>query len=105
MKELKLVVQDRGGSVQEVTARPGDVVMAVLRDQVDSMIGTCGGVISCGTCHILLDETSAARLPPASDDELEMLEAIGGEAGSRLSCQLVVTEALDGLHLTIAPEA
>jgi 2Fe-2S ferredoxin len=79
--------------------------MPVLRDAVDFTIGVCGGAISCGTCLVLLDGDASAKLPPPSDDELEMLEALDAQPGSRLACQIVLSKALEGLRLTIAPEA
>lgn len=102
--ELTLTVVDRAGAAQPLHVRAGEKLMPGLRDQIDITIGTCGGAISCGTCLVLLDESWAERLPPASADEAEMLEALGAEAGARLACQLTMTDAVAGLRLTVAPE-
>jgi 2Fe-2S ferredoxin len=101
--ELSLSVVARTGELRQLRARAGESLMNVLRDQIDVEIGTCGGALSCGTCLVLPDETCASRLPPVGADELEMLEALEAPQGARLSCQLVLSEALDGLRLTVAP--
>jgi 2Fe-2S ferredoxin len=103
--ELSLSVVGRTGELRQLRARSGESLMAVLRDQIDVEIGTCGGALSCGTCLVAPDAGWAARLPPAGGDELEMLEALDAPAGARLACQLVLSEALDGLELTVAPAA
>jgi 2Fe-2S ferredoxin len=103
--ELRLAVVDREGQPRELKVRSGELLMAVLRDQVDVGVGVCGGMLSCGTCLVLLDAAEGARLPPASADETEMLEALGAEPAARLGCQITLGEDLDGLRLTIAPEA
>ncbi len=69
--------------------------------------GTCGGACSCGTCHVYVDAAWLNKLPPKSEDEQLMLEAIGDlvplREGSRLSCQIPMSEALEGLVVEIAP--
>jgi ferredoxin, 2Fe-2S len=100
---LKLVVIDRAGAQQEVACASGEVLMEVLRDNVDFNIGTCGGSISCGTCRVFVSAEWQARLAPASAAEVEMLEALGDEPGARLGCQIVLADSHDGLRLTIAP--
>jgi len=64
----------------------------------------CGGCLACGTCHVYIDPAWAARLPPPGEDELGMLEmALDPRETSRLSCQIVLDEALDGLAVILAP--
>lgn len=104
MSELALTVVDREGATHELAIPAGEPLMPALRDRVDVTIGTCGGAISCGTCLVLLDDSWAGRSPPPSEDEAEMLEALGADAGARLACQLTMTDAVAGLRLTIAPE-
>jgi 2Fe-2S ferredoxin len=103
--ELSLSVVGRTGELRHLRARRGESLMAVLRDQVDVEIGTCGGALSCGTCLVLFDEAEGARLPPAGADELEMLQALDAPPEARLACQLMLSEALDGMRLTVAPPA
>ncbi len=68
---------------------------------IDEILAECGGVASCGTCKIILDEANRARIPPASDIEGSMLE--DDPPGYRLSCQIEVTPEMDGLVVSIAP--
>ena len=68
---------------------------------VDEIRAECGGVASCGTCKIILDEAGQTKVPPASAIEGSMLE--DDPAGYRLSCQLVVDAAMDGLVVRVAP--
>ncbi|HEY3695864.1 ferredoxin [Phenylobacterium sp.] len=102
---MKLTVTDREGAVHELPAQADDVLMVLIRDRVDNAVGVCGGVISCGTCLVQFEPEEAARLQPAFPDELEMLEALDARPGERLGCQVRMVPALDGLALTVAPEA
>jgi len=101
-------VTGRDGIEQTIDATTGIALMESLRDANTGVDGTCGGAMSCGTCHVFVDPTWAERLPPKSEDEAAMLEAIGEivplRACSRLSCQLPMTDELDGIALEIAPE-
>lgn len=70
---------------------------------VPGIVAECGGALRCATCHVIVDAEWVARLPPPSADELAMLEltAAEREPGSRLSCQLVLTPALQGLAVRV----
>jgi ferredoxin, 2Fe-2S len=83
-----------------VPAQAGQSVMqAAVKAGVDGIAADCGGVISCGTCHVYVREPWAAQLPPPGGDELALLEFVAAERrpASRLSCQIVLTAAHDGL--------
>ena len=68
--------------------------------------GTCEGQMACSTCHVIVAPEWFDRLPPASDEEEDMLDfAAGARRTSRLSCQIEVTEALDGLTVSIPAES
>lgn len=68
--------------------------------------GTCEGQMACSTCHVVIDPAWFDRLPPAVDDEEDMLDlAAGVTRTSRLSCQIELTEALEGLVVHIPAEA
>jgi ferredoxin len=68
--------------------------------------GTCEGQMACSTCHVVVLAEWFARLPPASADEEDMLDlAAGVTRTSRLSCQIELTGALDGLEVRIPEEA
>jgi 2Fe-2S ferredoxin len=75
------------------------VMMGAVGHDIDGIVAECGGSLMCATCHVYVDEAFADRLPDMSPDEDEMLEAAACERTqrSRLSCQIVMTEELDGL--------
>lgn len=94
------------GDTQTVDAQSGASMMEEL--QAAGLVeGTCGGAASCGTCHVYFADKAAAG--ERTEDEGYMLEGLGDfveiREGSRLSCQLKVTEAHEGLKIEIAPEA
>lgn len=101
-----LRVVNRDGIEQEVKAPAGGVLMEPLRDMDDGVTAICGGMCSCATCHVYIDDSWVARLPAAMSDETDMLkDLISYRAdSSRLSCQIQVTDALEGLRVTLAPE-
>lgn len=97
----------RDGGTQNLDIADGGQLMDALRDADTGVQGTCGGMMSCGTCHVYVDPAWADRLPLKSEDESAMLEAIGElvelRATSRLSCQIAVDARIDGLCVEIAP--
>lgn len=100
-------VRTRDGVERSVDAQSGCALMDSLRDANTGVEGTCGGAMSCGTCHVYIDPAWADRMPPRSEDEAAMLEAIGEVVAlrptSRLSCQIPVSAQLEGLRLEIGP--
>jgi ferredoxin, 2Fe-2S len=103
---LKLLVTDIEGVEHELEGLDGWRVMEVIRDWGVSMKAECGGACSCATCHVYVDESRFAELPPASDDEEDLLySTLDKKPNSRLSCQILMKEELDGLKVTIAPSA
>ncbi|MBK67240.1 MAG: ferredoxin [Rickettsiales bacterium] len=103
---MKLNVIDRDGKKHELEAVEGWRVMEIIRDYGLPIKAECGGCCSCATCHVYVDEEWEEKLPDMRDDEEEMLdEAFFVEDNSRLSCQLIMSEELDGLEVTLAPEA
>ncbi len=101
-----IIVTTREGNTITLAAQPGLSVMEIIRDGgIDELLALCGGCCSCATCHVHVDPDFAAALPPASADELDLLDSSDHKtAASRLSCQIAFTAALDGLKVTIAPE-
>ena len=88
------------GTSHEVRGRAGQSLMrAAVEAGIDAIKADCGGVMSCATCHVIVDPAWAARLAPPSPDEDAMLEmtAASRRPTSRLSCQIVLDPALDGL--------
>ncbi len=102
----QLIVTTREGEEQTLDAEVGLSVMEVIRDAgIDEILALCGGCCSCATCHVHVDPDFAGQLPAMSEDEDDLLESTGTrDENSRLSCQITVTDALDGLHVTIADE-
>ena len=102
----KLVIINHAGAAREVDAPVGRTVMEVIRDNgFDELLALCGGCCSCATCHVFVDPAFADKLSPMSEDENDLLDSSEHRgATSRLSCQLAVTDAIDGLKVTIAPE-
>jgi 2Fe-2S ferredoxin len=100
-------VVDRDGSTKTVEATVGESLMINLRDNggVD-LAAICGGSASCATCHVYVDEAWRELIGSASDIEIELLEGSVHymPEASRLSCQVTMTEALNGLRVTVAPE-
>ena len=105
----QISVKDRDGAERRLDAESGRPLMEVLRDSGTGIVGTCGGMCSCGTCHVYVSEAWAAKLPAKSEDEQMMLDAIGElvevRANSRLSCQIPVDDSLEGLDVQIGPVA
>ena len=101
-----LIVVDRSGGEKAVQGDSGLSVMEVIRDNgFDELLALCGGCCSCATCHVHVDPEFAAKLPPMSEDENDLLDSSASrDANSRLSCQIDFTDALDGLKVTIAEE-
>ncbi|MGV9672060.1 2Fe-2S iron-sulfur cluster-binding protein [Gordonia sp. NPDC003504] len=95
------------GTSHDVEAKLGASAMeAAVKFGVPGIVGECGGGLSCATCHVFVDAVQLERTGPAEDFEEEMLEdaATPATGCSRLSCQIRMTDELDGLVLTIAPE-
>ena len=102
----KLTVVNREGEERTVETASGVSVMEAIRDNgFDELLALCGGCCSCATCHVFVDPAFADRLPEMSEDENDLLDSSDHRnETSRLSCQVPVTDALDGLRVTIAPE-
>jgi ferredoxin len=99
-------VVDRAGAEHELEAVEGWRIMEILRDYGMGMGNTCGGSLACAECHVILDAESAARVPPPREDELEKLDELPMlYEHSRLCCQIIWSDDLDGLRLTIAKES
>ena len=93
------------GSEHNVTVELGATVMEAGRDAGLGIEGTCGGSISCCTCHVIIDKDWFSIVGGPNPDEEDMLDlAVGLQPTSRLSCQIEVTNELDGLRMTIPEE-
>jgi 2Fe-2S ferredoxin len=105
----EITVTSREGVRNTLNAADGRLLMEALRDADFGVDGTCGGMCSCGTCHVYIDAAWSERLPPRSEDEQMMLDAIGElvevRSTSRLSCQIRMGKELSGLKLEVGPVA
>jgi 2Fe-2S ferredoxin len=102
---MKIVATDRKGETRTIEGRDGWTVMEILRDAGLPVAAECGGACACATCQVYVDAEWYEKLPPKSDAETDMLDmAIAVEPNSRLSCQIVCSEELDGIKLTITPD-
>ena len=94
------------GEKAEVEAEPGDNLLRVAQAAGMPLEGTCEGQMACSTCHVVVAPEWFDRLPAASEEEEDMLDlAAGVRRTSRLSCQIILGEELDGLAVTIPPES
>ena len=84
----------------------GDTLLRVGQAAGMPLEGTCEGQMACSTCHVIVAADWFDRLPPASDDEEDMLDlAAGVRRTSRLSCQIVLDGQLDGLEVRVPDES
>ena len=102
----KINVIDRSGNSKEVEAEAGMTLMEIIRDDgFDELLALCGGCCSCATCHVHVDPSFADKLPEMTEDESDLLDSSDHRnETSRLSCQIEMTDALDGITVTIAEE-
>ena len=103
----RMIVVDRDGKEHEIEAKTGLKIMEILRELDYGVAAICGGLCSCATCHIYVDEQWVDRLPKRQSDELELLTELTDyrAATSRLSCQVDFAEALSGIKVTIAADS
>lgn len=98
---------EASGAEHRIDVPTGENLMrAALNEGLEGMVGECGGGLACATCHCYVEEDWADRLPAPAQTELDMLECTASERrqSSRLSCQIIASDALDGLvvHLPAA---
>ncbi|MXV43621.1 2Fe-2S iron-sulfur cluster binding domain-containing protein [Saccharibacter sp. 17.LH.SD] len=94
----RMIFVERDGTRREVDAKIGLSVLEIAHEHDIDLEGACEGSLACATCHVVVDPAWADRLKEATEDEEDMLDlAFGLEQTSRLGCQIVMTEELDGL--------
>jgi ferredoxin len=105
MVNVRFISSD-GQSVREMAAAVGDCLLAVGQGDGQPLEGTCEGQMACSTCHVIVDADWFPKLPRAREEEEDMLDlATGATRTSRLACQIMLTEALNGLTVRIPPES
>ena len=93
---------DFEGNETEVKANVGETIMeTAINNGVSGIDADCGGACACATCHVFVDESFMDKIPAKEETEEAMLEFTEGvQENSRLSCQIVISEELDGLRVT-----
>ncbi|MBN8543226.1 MAG: ferredoxin family 2Fe-2S iron-sulfur cluster binding protein [Alphaproteobacteria bacterium] len=100
MPKVTFVLHD--GSEKVVDAPNGISLLEVAHKNDISLEGACEGSLACSTCHVVVDEAFYGGLPPASDDEEDMLDlAFGLTHTSRLGCQIMMNDSLEGLKVKL----
>lgn len=100
---VQITFETPAGERIELQVKPEGSLMEAARDNsVPGILADCGGSMVCGTCHVVIAPEWQDRLPPQSDMEREMLEYVPEpQPNTRLTCQIPVTESLDGLVMRI----
>jgi len=95
-----------GSLDKEVEAEPGQRLLDVAWAAREPLEGACEGVMACSTCHVIVDEADFEKLPPASEEEEDLLDlAAHATRTSRLACQIMLSEDMATLNVRIPPEA
>jgi ferredoxin len=95
-----------GATVREVDAAPGQRLLDVAQEDGQPLEGTCEGQMACSTCHVVVAAEDWAKLPPASEEEDDLLDlAAHVTRYSRLACQIMIGEGLDSLTVRIPAAA
>ena len=91
---------------KEVEAEPGQRLLDVAWSAREPLEGACEGVMACSTCHVIVDAADFERLPPAGEEEEDLLDlAAYATRTSRLACQIILTADMSTLNVRIPPEA
>ena len=102
---ITINVKDREGQTHRVEASEGEKLMEALREYEWGLAAICGGMCSCGTCHVYLDENWSDAFPEQDVDEEDLIDMLEfSRPTSRLSCQLTLEDRHDGLTLELAPD-
>ncbi len=104
MTTISVYLTDASGATTTLQCRPGQSLMeAAVAANVAGIEADCGGLLTCGTCHVYVREPHVSALPPPDADESGMLDftAAPRQANSRLSCQIKLDESLQGLAVDL----
>ena len=100
---MKIYVTDQTGVEHELDAVSGWRVMEIIRDYGLPITAECGGSCACATCHVYVDEQWANKIPTIREEEEDMLDEVFHlQKNSRLSCQIIMDETLNGLRVKLA---
>ena len=98
----KITYQDNQGNSKTIDVENGLTVMeGAIQNKIPGIDADCGGSMACATCHVYVEEKWLNKIPKAEEAEIDMIDmAYEPKKNSRLSCQLIVTDELDGLKVT-----
>ncbi|MDR6291132.1 MULTISPECIES: ferredoxin family 2Fe-2S iron-sulfur cluster binding protein [Inquilinus] len=98
----RIIFIEPDGNRREIDAPAGLSIMEIAHKYDVDLEGACEGSLACSTCHVIVEPDWYARLQPAREDEEDMLDlAFGLTKTSRLGCQIIMTDALDGLTVRL----
>ncbi|WP_375779111.1 2Fe-2S iron-sulfur cluster-binding protein [Bradyrhizobium sp. ma5] len=101
---MKVLVYDETGRAVQLDEPASKTLMQAIRDAGLHIVAQCGGSASCGTCHVYVEDAWCVKLEPPSEIEAAMLDFVEARSeNSRLSCQIELSEDIDGLTVTLAP--
>jgi len=102
---VRMIFVEPDGTRREVDAPVGHSLLQIAWDNKIDIEGACEGAMACSTCHVIVAPDWFDRLEEPSEDEEDMLDlAFGLTRTSRLGCQIIITEALDGLTVNLPPQ-
>ena len=102
MAKINFINKD--GSISTVEAPIGLSVLEIAHKHDIDLEGACDGSLACSTCHVIVDEKDINKLDPAKEEEEDMLDlAYGVTSNSRLGCQIIMTDELDGITVKLPP--
>ena len=98
----KITYKDKSGNSKTLEVEKGLTVMeGAIQNNVPGIDADCVGSMACATCHVYVEEKWLSKLPKAEEGEIDMIDmAFEPKKNSRLSCQLIVTDEMDGLEVT-----
>ena len=92
----------KGAVSKKVDAEVGKTLLQVAEENQVEIVGACGGSCACGSCHVYIDEETLKKIEPAKEEEEDVLDVVFDlKPNSRLACQVVVSETMEGAIITI----
>ncbi|MBX2858287.1 MAG: 2Fe-2S iron-sulfur cluster binding domain-containing protein [Cellvibrionaceae bacterium] len=103
---INITYIDHEGNEKQVAANDGESLMeTAVSNDVPGILADCGGACACATCHVFIDPLFVDKMPAMDESEQAMLEFTDGVQGnSRLACQIIITDAMEGLRV-VTPES
>ena len=98
----KITYKDSSGGSKTIDVENGLTVMeGAIQNEIPGIDADCGGSMACATCHVYVDNIWLNKIPKAEEAEVDMIDmAFEPKKNSRLSCQIIVSDELDGLEVT-----